>query len=69
MTGALLGTLPVNLSNPDSFQISHKMLGTADRRGTDYSQGKDVLFFDVDTPTFVRLTNDNGEKAVAEWGK
>jgi hypothetical protein len=67
-----LGTLPVNLSNPSmNAAIGSALLGTAERRSTDYSKGRDVFFCDANaSSSFRRLTNDNNAKAVVEphWG-
>jgi hypothetical protein len=69
MVSTALGTLPGNLSNPASFQISHNMLMTANRRDTNYSVERDVLFLNIDAKQYRRLTNDNGVKGIVqpEW--
>jgi len=43
------------------------MIGTAERRNTEFSQGRDVFYINPNTGgSFVRVTNNNGGKAVPE---
>ncbi|MHC1725915.1 MAG: hypothetical protein AB9866_07915 [Syntrophobacteraceae bacterium] len=65
--GIILGDLPVNLSNPAFMQFGAKLIGTAGRRGTEYSKGKDVIYIDTATAgSFQRVTNNNGIKVLPE---
>lgn len=61
--GVLLGTLPINLSNPWAFEWGVDMLGMAGKRNMGLSFGNDVLFLRASTASsLTRLTNSNNGK-------
>src|SRR3972149_3868863 len=62
--GILIGTVPVNLSNFNTFsEFGLDMLGFALKRSTAFSFGTDILFLDATSPSSLkRLTNSNGWK-------
>jgi len=62
--GILIGTVPVNLSNFNTFsEFGLDMLGFAIKRSTAFSFGTDILFLDATSPSSLkRLTNSNGWK-------
>ena len=65
--GVVLGTMPNNLSNAQFMQTGYDMIGTAQRRGTNFSQGRDTLYIKAGTAaSFNRLTNNNGSKLVVQ---
>ena len=66
-TPTKLGGFPINLSNPTTMQFGFNMLGTAERRDTDYSKNVDVFFIDpTKHGSFWRLTNSNSGKAIGK---
>ena len=64
--GILMGTIPVNLNNlgnADRLGLGVDMLGSAGKRDTEYSFGRDILLLKATTASsLTRLTNINGNK-------
>ncbi len=63
--GILLGTVPLNMGNPQVMDLEYSFLGTAAKRNTDFSFGDDVFCVYAWGGPFVRLTNSPGKKFVA----
>jgi hypothetical protein len=60
-----VGTLPVNLSNFEGFDIGADMLGLARKRDTWLSYGTDVLLVNAaGSSSLKRLTNSTGGKII-----
>jgi hypothetical protein len=63
--GIAIGTVPVNLSNVNSFDSGYSMLSSAKKRGNDFSFGSDILYWDASTAsTLKRISNNSGPKGI-----
>ena len=63
--GIAMGTVPVNLSNVNSFDSGYSMLSSAKKRGTDFSFGSDILYWDASAAsTLKRISNNSSPKGI-----